>query len=255
MTRRGKEISDLIYSKNLIILNNGLPTHFSPSYNTFSCIDVSLSSSSIATKFNWSTHDDLHGSDHYPISINLLTKQIERKKRPKWKLNDGNWTLFNTLSTVNCTNILDTSIDESVTKFSNLITQSASESIPKTTSKSKRTPVPWWTSEIHDAIKSRRKALKIFSKSPNTTNLVLFKKLRAKARFLIKQSCRITWENYVKSISIHTSVVDVFNKIKRISGVSSYCGEPILIVNNKIYSSPEEVANLIGLFFSKTKFN
>lgn len=224
-TRRGNEINDLFDSMDLVIKNSGQHTHFSPSYNTFSCIDLTITNSSIASRFDWNVIEDLHGSDHFPISLDLLTNKIERTKRPKWRLDEANWELFSTLTTINCSTNLDTTIDELVTSFSNLIIQSASESIPRTSSKSKRVPVPWWSDEIKIAIKFRRKALKDFKQSPTSTNLIKFKQTRAKARYLIKQSRKKSWEEYVQSISIHTSIKDVFNKIKRISGISKFNGD------------------------------
>lgn len=156
--RRGKDISDLLDLKNLIVLNNGSHTHFSPSYNTFSCIDLTISTASIASKFVWKVVNDLHGSDHFPISLDLLDSKIEKTKRPKWKIKDANWDLFNPLlPPPNHTANLEQSIDASVVSFSESVIQSALASIPMTSSKSSRVPVPWWSEDIKTAIKNRKK--------------------------------------------------------------------------------------------------
>ncbi|XP_068082122.1 serine-rich adhesin for platelets [Anabrus simplex] len=59
-----------------------------------------------------------------------------------------------------------------------------------------RTPrqklVPWWNEGIAPAIKERRHAHKCYRRQPTVANLVTFKKLRAKARVLIRQSNIVT---------------------------------------------------------------
>ncbi|XP_067001664.2 guanylate kinase isoform X2 [Anabrus simplex] len=60
-----------------------------------------------------------------------------------------------------------------------------------------RRQVPWWTEEIAAAIKERRRAHKKFRRNPTTTNRIMFKKMRAKARDLIrgsKNKCQVSTE-------------------------------------------------------------
>ena len=49
---RGRALEDVILSSNLVILNNGLPTHFS-THKTFTNVDISLVSVNLATICEW----------------------------------------------------------------------------------------------------------------------------------------------------------------------------------------------------------
>ena len=69
--KRGKTIKELILNNNLILLNKLSPTNFNVATGYTSAIDLSLCSSTFATKVEWNALDYLYGSDHYPIIITI----------------------------------------------------------------------------------------------------------------------------------------------------------------------------------------
>ena len=76
-------------------------------YHTTSAIDLSVASPTIALDFQWSAHDDLCGSDHFPI---FLTSHTEADTtRPAFNFKKANWNLFGDL----CTRSIDQKIFES----------------------------------------------------------------------------------------------------------------------------------------------
>jgi len=78
---RGKNIERAIRENNLIVLNDGSPTHLS-THNTFTHIDISLISPQIAHRCSWFISDNLHGSDHFPITIHIATPTNPDNTRP-----------------------------------------------------------------------------------------------------------------------------------------------------------------------------
>jgi hypothetical protein len=68
--RRGRVLANFIDDFNLILLNKGERTRFNSFNGEFSSIDLSICSSSLATKLTMSVHQDLCGSDHFLILIN-----------------------------------------------------------------------------------------------------------------------------------------------------------------------------------------
>ena len=148
-------------------------------------------------------------------------------------------------------NGLETSSADYVEAFTKIILESAKDTIPKTSSVSKRVPVPWWTPEIKNAICQRRKALSRFKQYPTTYNLIIFKKFRARARLLIKLSKKASWETFVNSISISTPLSTLFNKINKISGISRFQQSIILIENNKGITNGFDIANYLAINFQK----
>ena len=70
---RGKLIESLLEHTDLIIFNSKTPAFVESAYHTTSAIDLAVASPIIALDFQWSVHDDLCGSDHFPKFFEVLT--------------------------------------------------------------------------------------------------------------------------------------------------------------------------------------
>ena len=53
--------------KGLCIFNNDTDTYLHPGNGSYSAIDSNGTDSSLLLDFSWNVHDDLFGSDHFPI--------------------------------------------------------------------------------------------------------------------------------------------------------------------------------------------
>ena len=69
---RGNIIYPFIEDQELAVLNTGDPTHFHIQTETFSVIDLSLSSPDCFLDFSWLALDDRLGSDHFKNTKNLF---------------------------------------------------------------------------------------------------------------------------------------------------------------------------------------
>jgi len=78
---------------NLFLLNaHKTPTHFSVATGGFSTIDLTLTSTSLASSLSWKTHPDLSDSNHFPIIISHNSSQPKNVlSSPKWILNEVDW--------------------------------------------------------------------------------------------------------------------------------------------------------------------
>jgi hypothetical protein len=65
-SNKGKKLEDAISCHNLCILNDGSKTYLHPGNGSYSSIDVSIVDPSLLLDLNWTVHDDLCGSDHFP---------------------------------------------------------------------------------------------------------------------------------------------------------------------------------------------
>jgi exonuclease III len=85
---RGELLRRLTENENLVLLNTGSNTRFNAIDGTFSAIDLTFSSPTIATDCIWETDTYLHGSDHYPIKITLQRSKVHHAIciSPKWKI-------------------------------------------------------------------------------------------------------------------------------------------------------------------------
>lgn len=152
---RGREVHEVISELNLIIMNDGAPTHFSSAYGSLTNIDLTICSPETAGQYQWSVMEDCYGSDHFPTSLELLTwSNTKNKKAFNYKKAD--WTLYKS-SFIPPSHSND--IESMVQDFTDAIINAAKESIPEIEIRFDKPPVPWWNEKCKEAIKNRKKAL------------------------------------------------------------------------------------------------
>ena len=94
---RGKLIESLLEDSDLTLLNSKTPTFKHSAYHTTSEIGLAVASPTMALDFQWSVHDDLCGSDHFPI---FLTSHTEADTtRSAFNFKKANWNLLGDLCT------------------------------------------------------------------------------------------------------------------------------------------------------------
>ena len=154
---RGNVIFPFIEDQELAILNTGAPTHFHMQTGTFSVIDLSLCSPDCFLDFSWEVLDDSLGSDHFPILIDIVD-EIPVSRSPRWILDKANWALFKALTQLEV-NVEDfATIDDALDFLNKIIIDASLKSIPRSSGKFKRKPVPWWNMKCRIAHKAMRAA-------------------------------------------------------------------------------------------------
>lgn len=83
----------------LVILNNGQPTHFNCNNGSTSAIDLTIASAELTVDLKWEALYDLYDSDHFPIFTRIVKNLQEEEvvARPKWILDKANWSQFKEL--------------------------------------------------------------------------------------------------------------------------------------------------------------
>ncbi len=246
---RGNVINQFITRNDTFLLNSGKPTHFSSANGTFSAIDLTFCSPSIAHLLHWEPQNDLHFSDHFPINISLVNTNPQiKQKTPKWLVQKADWDKFQRHFQIPMP--LNTELDLLLEDLVKAILHAASNSIPKTSVNVPNRKVPWWCPEIKLAIKNRKRALRAFKKRPTDANLIEFKKKRSQARRIILEKKRQSWKDFMCSITSNTSVQESWKKIKILKG--SYVFTPIefLLRGNNTVTSPSDIANTLAQQFS-----
>lgn len=246
---KGKTIEDFLNDHTLCLFNDGSPTYLHPGHGTFSAIDLSICDPALFLEFEWRVLEDTHGSDHFPIVLQNVegTREVGQLR---WKLHKADWTSFekHCLETItmshyrNCNNLVEDFTDD--------ITDIANKTIPMTKNNSKRSARPWFDDEVREAIKNRKKALRIFKSQPTINNLNNFKCLKAKARRIVRQKKRSCWRDYVSRLTERTPSNKVWKMIKKIEGKNLASHVSILEVNGEHLSSPEQISNGLGEQFA-----
>ena len=242
---RGRRLEEIIMQNNICILNTGHPTHISLPSGSTSAIDLSLCSPSLAHRFQWRTHDNPCGSDHYPIWV-WSEAPHPGMRTPRWNFRKANWEGY----TADC--IFDFIPDQRKTattfyeEICTHINTSAGKFIPKTTPLPRRIPVPWWTEQCRQSIRERRRLFRIFQRHPTNDNLISFRRAKALARRTVREAKRTSWCNYISAINRLTPLTEVWKRINSISGRSIPTPLPVLQHNNTTITDPSEVANTFG---------
>lgn len=261
---RGRIIAQWIDDNdNMILLNNGQPTHFDSNTGRTSIIDLAVASQSIVSYFDWNAIDELYDSDHFPILIRSRTSDLDYVKCPKkWKFDKANWETFqeeinkNINKLPSLSELNNYSINNIVENFTNLILESADKSIPKTSEIIRKNNLPWWNEECKKAVKDYKKAFRKFKKQAhnldnNITYKIDYKKKRSLCRRILKETKKKYWENWVSSITPKTPINDMWKKIhcldknkKRINTIT------LEKENGSFVTSPAEVSDLLAKTFS-----
>ena len=189
LDQRGKMIEEFLVSNDNILLNDKVPTFIHSAYGSTSAIDLTIASPTIALDFSWSIHDDLCGSDHFPIILSSNTNCGQDDASLNFKKAD--WNLFG--------EICLQSIDEAVLKsenpteqFTSKLLEAARASIPRYKKDKNLTRVPWFNKDCRTAIKERKKAQRKFFNNPTCQNFIKLKKAKACARYVIKHAKKVS---------------------------------------------------------------
>ena len=90
---RGRIIEDFIDNNGLCLYNTKTPTYLHPATGTYTSLDLSICFPTLLLDIDWKVHDDLCGSDHFPIFSNNIGSDID-EPISRWTLNKANWAQF-----------------------------------------------------------------------------------------------------------------------------------------------------------------
>ena len=133
--KKSEEIIKFMTNKNLTLLNNGAYTRHDVHANTFSAIDLTFTNPALSIRCNWTVHDNLMGSDHFPIVTEIEQKITfnDYAHVPKWKLDKADWHQFRTILKHKGITIDDEAdLDQCNEKIIEAILDASNETIPKT---------------------------------------------------------------------------------------------------------------------------
>ena len=156
--QRGRVIERLLMNNDLCLLNTGQSTHLHVQTGTLTAIDLSLCSPDIFPGILWSTADDLYGSDHYPIIIEIPTRQAQLVE-PRYIMKRADWETFEALTIVHedCDDLTAEGTERFLT---NKLKIAASIAIPRSKGGMTEHRVPWYNNECRIAKIERRAALR-----------------------------------------------------------------------------------------------
>ncbi|GFV53261.1 putative RNA-directed DNA polymerase from transposon X-element [Trichonephila clavipes] len=246
---RGRQIEQMLSDHCLCLLNHEEPTYFHEPTRSFHTIDLAICSPSLLPHLNLSVEKDLYNSDHFPVILSHDSDPGRKTFPPTYSYRRADWALFTQLAVITDAMVKTESVNTAVQEVTNVLIAAADLSIPKVSSHSFQRYKPWWNADCQTAYKNQRKLWGIFRRYPTTENLLAFKKAKANARRVRRRSQRQSWIRYVSSLTSSTSSKQLWKKVKAANGIYREFSFPILQTSNSIFSSPVEIANILGETF------
>ena len=103
--------------------------------------------------------------------------------------------------------------------FTDTLIEIANKTIPESDiSKNKLPKIPWCSDACKQAIKERKKAQRKLFQNPTAENVLVFKQLKARARYLIKTQKKTSWQSFCCSLTSKTKPKTVWKAIRKIKG-------------------------------------
>ncbi|GFW24223.1 RNA-directed DNA polymerase from mobile element jockey [Trichonephila clavipes] len=246
---RGRQIEQVLSDHCLCLLNHKEPTYFHEPTRSFHTLDLAICSPSLFPHLNLSIEKDLYNSDHFPVILSHYYDTGGKTFPPTYSYGRADWALFTQFAVIPDAMVKTESVDTAVQEVTNVLIAAADLSVPKVSSHSFPRYKPWWNTDCQTAYKNQRKLWGIFRRYPTTENLLAFKKAKANARRVRRQSQRQSWIRYVSSLTSSTSSKQLWKKVKAANGIYREFSFPILQTSNSVFSSPVEIVNILGETF------
>ncbi|GFV89076.1 putative RNA-directed DNA polymerase from transposon X-element [Trichonephila clavipes] len=211
---RGRQVEQLISDHCLCLLNNDEKTYFHAPTRTFHSLDLAICKPSLLPLLNFEVDQDLHYSDHFPLLVSHVTGTGVRNCPPTYRFHRADWETFTRLAVITGIMVQDGTLNDAVFNVTEAIRNAADAAIPKTSNSPRKLCKPWWNASCQQAKRNKG------------------------------------GRGYVSSITSSTTSEQLWRKVKAANGLYRDFNIPILETSTALYSSPLDVANLIGQTFA-----
>ncbi|KAJ8919751.1 hypothetical protein NQ315_006280 [Exocentrus adspersus] len=210
----GRTIVETLEDTRLIVLNDGTPTRLTPPNQNPSAVDLTLSSSDIASRTSWRVIKDSGMSDHFPILTYLNHDQPQQEptttKRRLFK--KANWNQFHDKINEQLTD----AIDSDYQSLFRIIEDAAEDTIPYAKNRiNNRNPQPWWDEDCTQAVTERRNAIKRYTLDPTMNNYLHAKKTIAASRKTLRRKRKESFRKFCSSLNRNSSTSMIWQTIRR----------------------------------------
>lgn len=247
--RNGQIVENFIDKNNLVVLNDGRPTWFGVSRSMSSSIDITIVSAELASISRWETMDLYSmGSDHVAIISKFGRCLIEEPVRCPLRLNykRANWNKFEKQVNMGLAKIdSGKGVDEWNSSLSKMMWSAAVQNIPKKKIPVRREMVPWWTEECDLAVRDRNRAYKKLKKHLLENYAIEYKRLRAKARRVIKDAKKHSWKTFCNKLGLDTPLKKIWNPVHRMTGIYRQTEIPVLHCDGEEAVNSTEKASML----------
>lgn len=250
-TKRGRMLLSWVVKNQMIVLNDGSPTCINEARGSLSAIDITIASHNLASKVTWEVAEDSMGSDHIPITLNTNMSLANYEYPKRWLYKDANWKEFERKfeqSMLTGSNMTVETLDRS-------ILEAAMSTIPRTSGKPYGRSAFWWTNEVKQVVKARRKALRALKrKDPEDPQrksaLQEFQRKRSEARKAIAKAKQDSWDQFCENFGPTTGSDQIWKNFNRLCG-KKVSGNKSFIINHEHVTNPVRIAEHFADIFEE----
>lgn len=250
---KGVKITQVLEDSGFILLNNGSHTYHRKDYS--SPIDLTIVAPNLFINSSWRVLQEDCGSDHYLIDINLDVPLVQTDYVPRWNFKKADWVNFwLDLSKVELDGVAHEDVEIFYTNVIHVLLDVANKNIPKSKNFFRKNPVPWWDDDCTKVVKERKKAYRRAFRTNLASDYNIYLKCKAEAQRVHRRKKKESWANYCDNL--HNVDVDkMWKTIKAMSGVRYSRGISNLECDNKVYTSDDGKAEVLGKMFSAASSN
>lgn len=252
---RGSALEDAITTHNYVVLNTGQGT-----YQTYggsmTHIDVSLTSTQLATRCRWMTWNNTMGSDHVPIIITINARPEKQLfSGPKWKFAKADWITFRRFidDKVETTEFNNDDVNQLNSKVTDVIIEAAKKSVPETkkTALSRRQkPLPYWNDDIKTAIRNRNRARNKMNRTKNIDDCIEYRRLKSIAQRVIRSTARQHWQSFCDKLTDTSRLSSVWSMARKMNGTKSNPSPASLLDDGNTVTDNNEKAEIFARTFA-----
>ena len=229
LNTRGEELENWITDNNLqLLMNEDDPdTYFSRAWKTTSNPDLALMTDDLTGVSTRKVLNQLAGSDHRPILIEITESPNDnaRPPPPRWNYKKAKWDEFSYLTDKYTQNIHCRSkkIDETTKEFTLAILRAATDTIPRG---SRANYCPGWTDKL-DALNNRvSESRKKAERNPSHEHITAYKMAEKELKEEIITNKREAWHEKTRQLDYDKDGKKLWNLVKTLNGEENRYAAP-----------------------------
>lgn len=247
--KNGAVLEDFFDNHSLVMLNDGRATRFQVGSGKLSCLDLTFASAELARCGEWDLMDCYTmGSDHFPI-LSRFGRELKVEEGGGVERLDyckADWDRFRQELFVGLGEVCsEGNVEEWSRSFCYTVSKAVQKSVPVKRSRKERRIVPWWNKTCNEAVRARNIAYRQLRKSPVEEHVIVYKRLRARARRVIKEAKKESWRKFCGTIGVETTVGQLWGMVHKMTGINRSRTMPVLVQGEVESVSCKEKANLL----------
>ena len=213
LDEKGEQVETFLANTDAYLANGLEATRINVHNLNTSAIDLTFCDPILAPELSWSVLEDDHGSDHFPVCIEM-TPPGKQPCEPRWSLKRADWEMFSQRCLQEITDL------DSYDTFINKLTDICDSAIPKTSGRPRKNN-SWFNQECRVAAVDKKRAYRKARRTPTVENVIAYRIARARLRTIIRENKRRSFHEFVSSMNSQTPLTSVWKMIKRLKGTGA----------------------------------